>query len=102
MPAGIRSRGSRNRQYLGHSNRHVSGRAAYLNPFAALPLIKSLIDMGVMPGAGFAFLVAGAVTSLPAAIAVFALVKRPMFLWYIGLALTGALASGLLYQLYAG
>jgi len=78
------------------------GVPAYLNPFAALPLVKSLIDMGVMPGAGFAFLVAGAVTSLPAAIAVFALVKRPMFLWYIGLALTGALLSGLLYQVYAG
>ena len=78
------------------------GVPAYLNPFAALPLIKSLIDMGVLPGAGFAFLVAGAVTSLPAAIAVFALVKRPMFLWYIGLALTGALFSGLLYQVFSG
>ena len=78
------------------------GVPAYLNPFAALPLIKSLIDMGVMPGAGFAFLVAGAVTSLPAAIAVFALVKRPMFIWYICLALTGAVVSGLLYQVYAG
>ena len=78
------------------------GVPAYLNPFAALPLIKSLIDMGVMPGAGFAFLVAGAVTSLPAAIAVFALVKRPMFIWYICLALTGAVVSGLLFQVYAG
>ena len=56
----------------------------------------------MMISVGFAFLVAGAVTSLPAAIAVFALVKRPMFLWYIGLALTGALLSGLLYQVFSG
>jgi len=80
----------------------VVGVPAYLNGFAALPLIQGLLDMGVMPGAGMAFLVAGAVTSLPAAIAVFALVKKPLFLWYIFMALTGALASGLLFQAYAG
>jgi uncharacterized membrane protein YraQ (UPF0718 family) len=50
------------------------------------------------PGAGLAFLVAGGVTSLPAAIAVFALVKRPVFALYIAFALTGSLSSGLLYQ----
>ncbi|MDD9878159.1 MAG: permease [Magnetovibrio sp.] len=80
----------------------ITGVPAYLNGFAALPLISGLIEMGVMPGAGMAFLVAGAVTSLPAAIAVFALVKKPLFLWYLVLSLGGALAAGLLYQLYAG
>lgn len=80
----------------------IVGVPAYLNGFAALPLIQGLIEMGVMPGAGMAFLVAGAVTSLPAAIAVFALVKRPLFGWYIALALSGALISGLLFQAYAG
>jgi len=80
----------------------IVGVPAYLNGFAALPLIQGLIDMGVMPGAGMAFLVACAVTSLPAAIAVFALVKRPLFIWYIAMALSGALISGLLYQVYAG
>ena len=53
------------------------------------------------PGAGLAFLVAGGVTSLPAAIAVFALVKRPIFALYIALALTGSFASGLLFQAWA-
>ena len=33
------------------------------------------------PGAAIAFLTAGAVTSIPAAVAVFALVERPVFLW---------------------
>lgn len=80
----------------------ITGVPAYLNGFAALPLIQGLIEMGVMPGAGMAFLVAGAVTSIPAAVAVFALVKKPLFLWYLALSLGGALAAGLLFQLYAG
>ncbi len=74
------------------------GVPAYLNGYAALPLVSGLIEQGMAPGAGLAFLVAGGVTSLPAAIAVFALVKRPVFALYIGLALTGSLVSGLLYQ----
>ena len=57
--------------------------------------------MGVTPGAGMAFLVAGAVTSLPAAIAVFALVKKELFIWYIFIAMAGALGSGFLFQAYA-
>jgi len=74
------------------------GVPAYLNGYAALPLVSGLIDQGMAPGAGLAFLVAGGVTSLPAAIAVFALVKRPVFLLYVVFALIGSTASGLLYQ----
>lgn len=80
----------------------LTGVPAYLNGFAALPLIQGLLDMGVQPGAGMAFLVAGAVTSMPAAVAVFALVRGPMFAWYVGLAVSGATIAGLLFQLYAG
>ena len=74
------------------------GVPAYLNGYAALPLVGGLVEQGMAPGAGLAFLVAGGVTSLPAAIAVFALVKRPVFALYIALALTGSFASGLLFQ----
>ncbi len=77
------------------------GVPAYLNGYAALPLVSGLVEQGMAPGAGLAFLVAGGVTSLPAAIAVFALVKRPVFALYIGLALTGSLASGLLFQAWS-
>jgi uncharacterized membrane protein YraQ (UPF0718 family) len=56
--------------------------------------------MGVSPGAGMAFLVSGGVTSIPAAIAVFALVKRPLFMLYIGLALVGGTLAGLGYQVF--
>jgi len=75
------------------------GIPAYLNGFAAVPLMASLIDMGMMPGAAMAFMIAGGVTSIPAAIAVFALVRRPVFAWYVILAVIGAMAAGGLYQL---
>ena len=74
------------------------GVPAYLNGFAAIPLVGELIAMGMAPGAALAFLVAGGVTSLPAAMAVFALVKRPVFLWYLAVALIGSLLVGFAYQ----
>ncbi|EFL88106.1 permease [Ahrensia sp. R2A130] len=74
------------------------GVPAYLNGYAALPLVSGLVEQGMAPGAGLAFLVAGGVTSLPAAIAVWALAKRAVFALYVGLALSGSLASGLLFQ----
>ena len=69
----------------------VVGVPAYLNGYAALPLVSGLVEQGMAPGAGLAFLVAGGVTSLPAAIAVWALARRPVFALYIALALTGSL-----------
>ena len=65
----------------------VVGVPAYLNGYAALPLVSGLIEQGMAPGAGLAFLVAGGVTSLPAAIAVWALARRPVFGLYIAFAL---------------
>lgn len=76
------------------------GVPAYLNGYAAIPLIDELLAMGMAPGAALAFLVAGGVTSLPAAMAVFALVRAPVFLWYLGLALAGSLAVGFAYQAF--
>jgi uncharacterized membrane protein YraQ (UPF0718 family) len=76
------------------------GVPAYLNGYAALPLVAGLIGQGMAPGAGLAFLVAGGVTSLPAAIAVWALVKPKVFALYIALSLGGAFTAGLLYQLW--
>jgi len=54
------------------------------------------------PGAGLAFLVAGGVTSLPAAIAVWALVKPKVFVLYLALSLGGAFIAGLLFQVWNG
>ncbi len=74
------------------------GIPAYLNGFAAIPMVARLVEMGAAPGAALAFLTAGAVTSLPAAMGVFALVRVPVFILYLGLGLGGSLVAGLAYQ----
>lgn len=76
------------------------GIPAYLNGYAALPLVGGLLTQGMAPGAALSFLVAGGVTSLPAAIAVWALVRPPVFALYIGLSVTGAFAAGLAFQMW--
>ena len=77
------------------------GVPAYLNGYAALPLVAGLIDQGMAPGAGMAFLLAGGVTSIPAAIAVYALARPPAFLAYLGFALIGSFALGVGFGLIA-
>jgi uncharacterized membrane protein YraQ (UPF0718 family) len=76
------------------------GVPAYLNGYAALPLVGGLVAQGMAPGAGLAFLVAGGVTSLPAAIAVWALVKPQVFGLYIALSLGGVFLTGLLFHFW--
>jgi uncharacterized protein len=78
----------------------IAGVPAYMNGYAAIPLVSGLMDTGMAPGPALAFMTAGAVTSIPAAIAVFALVKRPVFLWYLLLAAIGSLVVGQVFQLY--
>jgi uncharacterized membrane protein YraQ (UPF0718 family) len=78
----------------------VLGVPAYLNGFAAIPTVSALIDMGMAPGAGLGFMVAGGVTSIPAAMAVFALVKRPVFVWYLAWGLAGSLTAAYGFQAY--
>lgn len=77
------------------------GVPAYLNGYAALPLVSGLVEQGMAPGAGLAFLVAGGVSSVPAAIAVFALVKKRVFALYLGYAFVGSIGAGLLFQALA-
>ena len=74
---------------------------AYLNGYAAVPLVAGLLDQGMSQGAAMAFVVAGGVSCIPAAIAVWALVKPRVFLAYLGLALTGAIAAGLIWNVLA-
>jgi len=76
------------------------GVPAYLNGYAALPLVGGLLEQGMAPGAGMAFLVAGGVTSIPAAMAVWALARPQLFALYIALSLSGAFTSGVLFQLW--
>jgi len=76
------------------------GVPAYFNGYAALPLIGTLMDQGMQAGAGMAFLIAGGVTSLPAAIAVWALVKFRVFALYVAISLGGAFTTGVAFHFW--
>ena len=80
----------------------VLGAPAYLNSYAAPALVSGLLDQGMTIGAGMAFMISGAITSIPAMTAVFALVKRDIFILYVGLGFTGAVLSGVIYGAFAG
>ncbi len=76
------------------------GAPAYLNSYAAPALVSGLIEQGMSHGAAMAFLVAGAISSIPAMTAVWSLVRRPVFAAYVGLGATGAILSGLAFAAF--
>jgi len=78
----------------------AAGVPAYMNGYAAIPLVAGLMESGMAPGPALAFMTAGAITSIPAAVAVFALVKRPVFLWYLLLAGVCSILVGATFQFY--
>ena len=77
------------------------GAPAYLNGYAAVPLVDALLAQGMSDGAAMSFVIAGGVSSIPAAIAVWALVKPRVFAAYLGLAVTGAVLAGTVWQIVA-
>ncbi|MEO0989602.1 MAG: permease, partial [Pseudomonadota bacterium] len=74
------------------------GMPAYLNGYMAVGLMGGLVEQGMSNGAAMAFVVAGGVSSIPAAIAVWALVKPRVFAAYLGFAMVGALLAGLAWN----
>ncbi|MEM7472533.1 MAG: permease [Pseudomonadota bacterium] len=77
------------------------GAPAYMNGYAAVPLVDALLAQGMSNGAAMSFMIAGGVSSIPAAIAVWALVKPRVFAAYLGLALIGAVSAGIVWNVMA-
>ncbi len=77
------------------------GAPAYLNGYAAVPLIDALLTQGMSQGAAMSFVIAGGVSCIPAAIAVWALVKPRVFAAYATFAISGAILAGLAWQALA-
>lgn len=75
------------------------GMPTYLNGYAAIPTVNALIEMGMSTGAAMSFMLAGGVSSIPAAMAVYALVRRELFVAYLALGLGGATLAGLAIQI---
>ncbi|XDA97736.1 permease [Sulfitobacter sp. LCG007] len=77
------------------------GAPAYLNGYAAVPLVDALLAQGMAPGAAMSFVIAGGVSCIPAAVAVWALVKPRVFAAYLGFALLGSVLAGMAWQAVA-
>ena len=76
----------------------VIGIPIYLNGYAAIPLVDRLMDYGMLPGVAMAFMIGGSVTSIPAVIAVAAITRRAIFIWYLIAALVSTLLLSYSYQ----
>jgi uncharacterized membrane protein YraQ (UPF0718 family) len=75
------------------------GMPAYLNSYVAPPLLAGLMEQGMTAGAAMSFMVAGAVSSIPAMAAVWSLVKPRVFATYLTLGVGGAIVAGILFQM---
>lgn len=78
------------------------GAPAYLNSYAAPALVAGLMEQGMSAGAGMAFMVAGAVSSIPAMVAVWSLVHRQVFAAYLGFGFVGSVLIGAVFGAIAG
>ncbi|NQW10377.1 MAG: permease [Alphaproteobacteria bacterium] len=70
------------------------GSPIYLDGYAALPLVRGMIDLGMSQGAAMAFLVSGGVVSIWGAIAIFPVIQFKPFLLYLTIAVLGSLMAG--------
>jgi uncharacterized protein len=73
------------------------GIPVYLNSLAAIPFVSGLINLGMSPATGLAFMLATSSTGFPAMVALWALVKPRAFVLYLGFAITGAMIAGYIY-----
>lgn len=70
----------------------------YTTNLTSLGLIAGLLQRGMSGGAALAFLIGGAVTTLPAMSAVYGIVRWRVFALYLGFCITGSLLAGFAYQ----
>jgi uncharacterized membrane protein YraQ (UPF0718 family) len=77
------------------------GAPAYLNGYAAVPLVDAMLTQGMSNGAAMSFMLAGGVSCIPAAVAVWALVKPRVFMAYLGFAFVGSVAAGMVWNIVA-
>lgn len=75
------------------------GAPAYLNGYAAVPLVGGLLQQGMSAGAAMSFVIVGGVSSIPAAVAVWALVKPRVFATYLCFAFIGAVLAGTVWSM---
>jgi uncharacterized membrane protein YraQ (UPF0718 family) len=70
----------------------------YLNGVGAIPIVGGLLAKGMAPGAAISFLLGGAVTTIPAMVAVRSVVNNRVFAIYLGIGVLGSTALGFVAQ----
>jgi len=71
----------------------------YTTNLSALGIVAGLLEKGLNEGAGLAFLVGGATTTIPAMSAVYRLVNKKIFALYLGITFIFTILSGLIFDL---
>jgi len=79
----------------------LMGIPLYLNNISAIPIVNGLLLAGMGKGAALTFLLAGPVTTIPAMIAVYGLVKRKIFFTFLVLGISLSVFCGYVYDLVA-
>ncbi|RJE87405.1 permease [Paracoccus onubensis] len=72
----------------------IVGAPMYLDGYAALPLVRGLLDLGMSPGAALAFLVSGGAISIWGVFAVIMVLRPSTITLFVSLAVIGSLAIG--------
>ncbi|WP_435058243.1 permease [Streptomyces sp. bgisy060] len=67
----------------------------YLNGVGAIPVVEGLLEQGMVAAAGVTFLLGGAITTIPAMVAVKSVVKTKVFAFYLGVGFLGSVGIGL-------
>jgi uncharacterized membrane protein YraQ (UPF0718 family) len=71
----------------------------YLNAVGAIPIVGALLGKGMAQGAAVSFLLGGAVTTIPAMVAVRSVVNNRVFAIYLGIGLVGSTLVGFAAEL---
>ena len=66
----------------------------YLNGIGAIPIVAGLLAKGMVQGAAVSFLLGGAVTTIPAMIAVHRVVNNRVFILYLSYGIIGSILLG--------
>lgn len=71
----------------------------YLNGVGAIPIVGALLAKGMAEGAAVSFLLGGAVTTIPAMVAVRSVVKNRVFVAYLAFGIVGSILLGFTAQI---
>lgn len=74
------------------------GAPLYLDGYAALPLIRGLLDLGMSAGAALTFLVSGSAVSIWGVLAIMPVLRSPTVALYVAFSLVGSLTAGYVFE----